>query len=197
VPISVSWIGLTSTFQITKIFPRPALITATCFAWFFVAFSTSTGNGLNFAKYISLAGANFKVEDDAPKVIDTWQLKFIACWIVVAICLLHYRLIDIGVWSNFGLAGYKVLLVTILVIATWAGLSHQYQQGTVRGAHDWRDFNIKKSPIEDQTGGKAVNAPVNTALAMFLVMYSYQGWENASMSYLGFTRPFLAIHNFH
>lgn len=132
------------------------------------------------------------VEDVAPKVIDPWQLKFIACWIVVAICLLHYRLIDIGVWSNFGLAWYKVLLVTILVIATWAGLSHEHQHGAIRGAHDWQHFNIKTNPIEDQSGGRAADAPVNTALAMFLVLYSYQGWENASMSCFGFTRPFLA-----
>jgi len=130
------------------------------------------------------------IEDEAPKVINPWQLKFIACWVVVAICLIHYRLVDIGVWSNFGLAGYKVLLVTILVIASWAGLSHEHQQGSMKGAHDWRDFNIKLNPIEDETGGKVSDAPVNTALAILLVMYSYQGWENASMSCFGFTKPF-------
>ncbi|KAH8590050.1 amino acid permease-domain-containing protein [Bisporella sp. PMI_857] len=165
---------------IKKIFPRPALITATSFAWFFVSFSTSTGNALNFAKYISLAGANFMVEDAKPRVIEAWQLKFIACWVVVAICLLHYRLIDIGVWSNFALAGYKVLLVTILVISTWAGLAHEHQNGNIRGAHDWRHFNVKTNHVKQAKGGTAADSPVNTALAMFLVLYSYQGWENAN-----------------
>ncbi|PBP28428.1 hypothetical protein BUE80_DR000493, partial [Diplocarpon rosae] len=161
---------------ITKIFPRPALVTATSFAWFFVAFSTSTGNALNFAKYISLAGANFMVEDARTKVINPWQLKFIACWVVVAISLLHYRLIDIGVWSNFGLAGYKVLLLTILIIATWAGLAHEHHLGGVKGAYDWRSFEVQ----DTAAGGMATDSPVNVALAMFLVLYSYQGWENAN-----------------
>ncbi|OWP00042.1 hypothetical protein B2J93_8613 [Marssonina coronariae] len=161
---------------ITKIFPRPALVTATSFAWFFVAFSTSTGNALNFAKYISLAGADFTADDTATTAADAWQLKFIACWVVVAICLLHYRLIDIGVWSNFGLAGYKVLLLTILVVASGAGFAHERRLGGVRGAHDWR----KLAAADLAAGGTATDSSVNVALAMFLVLYSYQGWENAN-----------------
>lgn len=115
------------------------------------------------------------VEDEETKVINEWQVKFIACWIVVAICLLHYRLIDIGVISNLLLAVYKVLLVLTLILASCAGLVHESSHDGIRGVNDWRDFNIR--PFSD---AESKGSPVNVALAMFLVLYSYQGWENAS-----------------
>lgn len=102
--------------------------------------------------------------------MDEWLQKFIGCWLVVGICLLHYRLVNIGILANNLLAAFKVVVVLLFfLIGLLGGLPKEGPtDGGIPGASD---FGKSK---------EMVKAPANSALAIFLVLYSYQGWENAS-----------------
>lgn len=135
---------------------------ASSFAWWFVLFSTSTGNANYFARYIGIAFQSGEYPSQ-------WLQKYIACWVVVGIFLIHYRLVNIGILANNVLASLKVIaLLLFLLIGMVGGL----KKTNGAGAHDYDDTKM------------VVKAPTNVALALFLVLYSYQGWENASNSAL-------------
>jgi amino acid transporter len=150
--------SLTYRHQISKIFPRPPLLFACSFAWVFVSFSTSVGNALNFAKFLLLTRNNNPGE---------WLEKFIACGIVFVISLLHYRTVNIGVYANNILAVGKVLFLLVLVLAGFIGVSR-----------DGHNDELLGLPRFAETSGKITS--VNVVVAILLVFYSYQGWENAS-----------------
>jgi amino acid transporter len=101
---------------------------------------------------------------------NEWLTKFIACWIVVAVSLLHYRLVNIGIIANDLLALGKVAFLGILIVAGFVGVCRDGNSGNLRGIHDYV-----------QTFGNVT--PTNIILAILLVLFSYQGWENASTSY--------------
>ncbi|KAL4883539.1 amino acid permease-domain-containing protein [Aspergillus karnatakaensis] len=143
---------------IAKIFPVPPLLFATCYAWFFVAFATSTSNALTFARYINPD----KAEDN-----DEWFVKFFACLIVVAICGVHYRLVNIGIIANNTLAVLKVVLLGVLVLAGLVKACREGIHGSLAGKGDF-------------TANHGNASATNIALAILQVLYSYQGWENAN-----------------
>lgn len=138
---------------------------ATSFAWFYVVFSTSTGNANNFARYIGVAA-------HPHGYLSEWLQKYIACWVVVGICILHYRLVNIGIWANNILASFKVMAVLLFLLIGFCGgiLDKARSKKPIQGTSDFGHTRDTKT------------APVNITLALFLVLYSYQGWENASKS---------------
>jgi amino acid transporter len=146
--------------QITKIFPVPPLVFACSFAWVFVTCSTSVANALNFAIY-----ANYP-ETDNP---NEWKVKFIACVMVVTVAGLHYRKVNLGIWVNNGLAFYKVLFLGILTLAGFAATCRDAARGKLEGLSDFA------TTFEDDRV-----TPTNVVLGFLLVLFSYDGWENAS-----------------
>lgn len=116
------------------------------------------GNALNFAKFLLLT------RNPRP---DEWLQKFIACGIVFAICILHYRAVNIGVYANNALAFGKVLFLTVLVVGGLVGVSRD-------------GFNHELLGLSDFAKTTGNLTAVNVVVAIFLVLYSYQGWENAS-----------------
>ncbi|KAL4761141.1 APC family permease [Aspergillus foveolatus] len=143
---------------ISKIFPVPPLLFASAFAWVFIAFATPTSNSVTFARYIN------PTKDGQP---DVWFTKFFACVIVVGICAVHYRLVNIGIWANDCLAVYKVLFLLVLVLAGFVETCRQAADGGLLGVGDYATTHGNPSPT-------------NVALAILQVLYSYQGWENAN-----------------
>ncbi|KAL4981765.1 amino acid permease-domain-containing protein [Aspergillus falconensis] len=143
---------------ISKIFPVPPLLFASAFAWVFIAFATPTSNSVTFARYID------PTRDGQP---DVWFTKFLACVIVVGICTVHYRFVNIGIWANDCLAVYKVLFLLILVLAGFVETCRQGADGGLLGVGDYATTHGNPSPT-------------NVALAILQVLYSYQGWENAN-----------------
>ncbi|KAL4974576.1 amino acid permease-domain-containing protein [Aspergillus desertorum] len=143
---------------ISKIFPVPPLLFASAFAWVFIAFATPTSNSVTFARYIDPA------RDGQP---DVWFTKFFACVIVVGVCAVHYRFVNIGIWANDCLAVYKVLFLLILVLAGFVETCRQGADGGLLGVGDYATTHGSPSPT-------------NVALAILQVLYSYQGWENAN-----------------
>lgn len=102
--------------------------------------------------------------------MDEWLQKFVGCWSIVAICFLHYRLVNIGIWANNLLAAFKVLvMILFFMIGLLGGLPKEGHKALgIPGASDFGDSKEVR------------RAPANCTLAIFLVLYSYQGWENAS-----------------
>lgn len=121
------------------------------------------GNAISFARFFGFAA-------HPDHEMNEWLQKLVGCWLIVAICLLHYRLVNIGIWANNLFAAFKVLLVLLcFLIGLLGGLPKEgHTKGGIPGASD---FGNSK---------EAIRAPANSALAIFLVLYSYQGWENAS-----------------
>jgi amino acid transporter len=124
----------------------------------FVAFATSTTNSITFARYINPDNA----EDP-----DVWFTKFFACVIVVGICAVHHRFLTIGIAANNILAAYKVLFLGVLVIAGLVETIRQGAFGHLLG-------------LDDYTTTHGNPSATNIILAVLQVLYSYQGWENAS-----------------
>jgi amino acid transporter len=122
------------------------------------------GNALNFAKFLLLT------RDSDP---NEWLEKFIACGVVVAISLLHYRLVNIGIQANFWLAIGKVLFLSLLVFAGFIATCRDGAHGKLEGLHDYGTTH---------KSGRVQGSPsaVNIVVAILLVFFSYQGWENAS-----------------
>ncbi|KAI9773308.1 MAG: hypothetical protein M1840_007523 [Geoglossum simile] len=149
---------------VSKIFPRPTLVFACSYAWFFVCFSTSTGNAINFARFVCFSGST---NNPYP---SEWKLKFIACGIVVAVGTIHYRLVNLGIWANIGLATYKVLLLSILILSGMLGglIRESREESGIPGTHDF-----------GRKGEKSVTASTFVT-AILLVLYSYSGWENGN-----------------
>ncbi|KAL4904027.1 hypothetical protein BDW74DRAFT_168521 [Aspergillus multicolor] len=143
---------------ISKIFPVPPLLFACAFSWVFIAFATPTTNSITFARYIDPNQASDP---------DVWFTKFFACVVVVGICALHYRFVNIGIWANDFLAVYKVLFLLILVLAGFVETCRQGADGRLLG-------------VGDYTATHGDPSPTNVALAILQVLYSYQGWENAN-----------------
>ncbi|KAL4812941.1 amino acid permease-domain-containing protein [Aspergillus spinulosporus] len=143
---------------ISKIFPRPPLLFASAFAWVFIASATPTSNSITFARYIN------PTKEGQP---DVWFTKFFACVIVVGICAVHYRLVNIGIWANDCLTVYKVLFLLVLVFAGFVETCRQGVDGGLLGVGDYATTHGSPSPT-------------NVALAILQVLYSYQGWENAN-----------------
>ena len=158
--IEIARLPADSFCQMAKIFPVPPLLFASCFAWFFILFATTTNNAITFATFINPAHAENPNE---------WQTKFIACVIVLAVSGLHYRLVNIGILSNNMLAAYKV---TFLGALTAAGFFATCRDGA-RDGLDGRNDYVKSGP--------GSSTPEDNILAILQVLYSYHGWENASM----------------
>jgi amino acid transporter len=87
---------------------------------------------------------------------------------VVAIVGLHYRLVNIGIFANNLLAAYKVTFLGILCIAGFVVVCRDGTRHQLLG-------------LDDYATTHGTVTPTNVVLALLLVFYSYDGWENASM----------------
>lgn len=146
-----------------KIFPVPPMLFASCFAWFFILFATTTNNALVFSTFINPS------KSEEPKLPDEWFTKFIACMAVLVVAGLHYRLVNIGILSNMILAAYKVIFLGILTAA-----------GFFAACRDGARHQLKGLDQFAATQSKSDISATNVILAILQVLYAYQGWENAS-----------------
>ena len=145
-----------------KIFPVPPILFASCFAWFFILFATTTNNALVFATFINPSNA------EEPQSQE-WLTKFIACVAVLVVASLHYRFVNIGILSNMVLAAYKVTFLGILTAAGFFAACRDGARHQLRGLNHFAE-----------TQSEADVSATNVILAILQVLYSFQGWENAS-----------------
>jgi hypothetical protein len=85
----------------------------------------------------------------------------VAITIVTIVCFILYCSSNFGLYINKAFALYKVLLLSMLIIA-----------GTVIAVRE-------KSPGRRDWDDERPGSP-NIALAMVIVLFAYQGWENAN-----------------
>ncbi|OCK80711.1 hypothetical protein K432DRAFT_404453 [Lepidopterella palustris CBS 459.81] len=140
-----------------RMFPRPPLVLMCSFAWFFVTFSTPAASSLVFGLHVVAH------EFHRP---DAWRTAYIASALILIIFWVHYALPRLGIFVNRATAAFKVLFLLVLICAGLVYLiierhSVPFFQGFAT------DF------------GAGVPAK-NKALALFLVLYNYQGWQCAS-----------------
>lgn len=103
---------------------------------------------------------NPKINSEAD--MNTALIRFITICILTLVCLLHYFSGKFGLFMNRLLAIFKLVL---LVVVTIAGLITPGGEGS--GRNDFQKVHEGKSGEEGLS-------------AMVLILYTYQGWENAN-----------------
>jgi len=129
------------------------------FSAFFLVLANSAGNSIAFAKQILLIALP---QAGKTSDLDARLVRFIAIVILTVICLLHYFSGKLGRFMNKLLALFKgCLLFSVFV----AGVKAAHKEGS-----GLKDFTQK----HDSGSG------INSLAALVLILYSYQGWENAN-----------------
>ncbi|EPS35776.1 hypothetical protein H072_10702 [Dactylellina haptotyla CBS 200.50] len=142
-------------------FKKPRLLFVAIFAGQFILFWNTATNCAQAARQI-IACANHDINsNNVFDGLDTRLIGFIGVVISSAVCLLHYFSTAAGRLTNVGFAGFKVMMLCVLV-GRGAWFAQEYQQGfdwsSQRGEVKWQAFTY----------------------AVFIVLFAFQGWENAS-----------------
>lgn len=119
----------------------------------------SYGNSVAFAKHALLA-----VDPDVAKSaqLDTRLVRFIAIAVLTVVCFLHYFSSRFGLFLNKLLALFKIILLFTVFVA--AIIAREYEDS---GRQDFNEYHGDQNAM-------------NGIAAMVLIMYTYQGWENAN-----------------
>ena len=117
--------------------------------------------------------------------MNAWLQKVVGCWVIVGICFLHYRFVSIGILANNLLAVFKVVVLLLFsLLGLLGGLPKEgHTNWGIPGASDFGDLK------------EVIRTPANSAVAMFLVLYSYEGWENAGRQCLNHLTSWLTSWN--
>jgi amino acid transporter len=140
-------------------FPYPELLATILFSGFFLVLGNSYGNSVAFAKHTMLA-ANPAAANTTE--LDSRIVRLIAIFVLSIVCLLHYFSSRSGLFLNRALALFKVILLFTVFVA---GVKVAHKEGS--GLKDFSEVHGKRSSGD----GLA---------AMVLILYAYQGWENAN-----------------
>jgi amino acid transporter len=132
------------------------LLTYTIYAFCFVLlYNTSTG-AMQFANQVLITAAG----PNPQYVPDQRLLRFIAVSLLTFICLLHYFSGRAGRAVNQIFALFKIILLSVLSIAGFVYLS----------GHATAEWSLKPSTV-----------PSSSATAFLQVLFTYSGWENATL----------------
>ncbi|KAF3940839.1 hypothetical protein ABW19_dt0205090 [Dactylella cylindrospora] len=149
-----------------EIFKRPALLFVTIFSTQFILFWNTATNCVQIARQVlACADRNLNVNDAFAHVTDGRLIGFIAIVVTSAVCLLHYFSTAAGRITNVSFAVFKVAMLLVLF---------------GRGA--WFSATKKSGGSWTATGdlGDYTERWKSYAYAIFIVLFAYQGWENAS-----------------
>ncbi|KAK6532031.1 hypothetical protein TWF694_003194 [Orbilia ellipsospora] len=145
-----------------EIFKKPRLLFVTIFSVQFILFWNTATNCAQAARQILTCANNSLNRNDIYDGQDSRLIGFIAVVISSCVCLLHYFSTAAGRVTNVGLAAFKVLLLCVLV-GRGAWYAQKYQEG-----FDWQN---QRAPDIEWKG---------FTYAVFVVLFAFQGWENAS-----------------
>lgn len=141
----------------------PILLSYTMYAFYLIPFSSTAQNCMVFAREVLSLTVAWPAPDPETQVInppiDSRLLGFIAVVALTIMCFLHFLSTRAGRDLNGSIAVLKVLFLLILIIA-----------GIVKcitsNPHEWSDTS---------TGSGR-----NISLAFLQILFSFQGWENAT-----------------
>ncbi|KAF2184946.1 hypothetical protein K469DRAFT_167604 [Zopfia rhizophila CBS 207.26] len=138
-----------------EILPKPALLSYTCYALYFVCIYTTATNSMQFARQVIIAATS---DTD---IHDQRVMRFIAVVISTVICLLLYFSTATGRRLNRYLAWLKIGLMISVFMA-----------GAIKAG---------KAPAHDINASPSLRGHSSSATALLQVLFSFQGWENATL----------------
>jgi hypothetical protein len=141
-----------------EVLPRPILFSYTCYALYFICLYTTATNSMQFARQVIMASTN------STDISDVRVLKLIAVVITTVICLLLYFSTATGRRMNRYLAWLKIGLMIAVFMA--GAVTAGRNQTSVMNKDVSRTFKLAQS---------------NSATALLNVLFSFQGWENATL----------------
>ncbi|KAF8537918.1 amino acid permease-domain-containing protein [Trichophaea hybrida] len=146
--------------MLDRIFPRPALFSYILYTYFFVVLLGTATNSMQLAfQVMSLRYPSLRADKLMPGILDEKLLRGLAVGILSIFCLFHYFSDRFGRILNKYLAVFKILMLIGLAAG---GLN-----------------KIRTSPANDFNS--SVKAPASShASAILLILFSFQGWENAT-----------------
>lgn len=136
------------------ILPRPVLLAYTCYALYFVCIYTTATNSMQFARQVLIAATQ------KDEIADQRVMRLIAVVIMTTICLLLYFSTATGRRLNRWLAWVKIGMMIVVFVAG----------GVKAGKNRASDINRTFESVEP-----------NSATALLQVLFSFQGWENATL----------------
>jgi amino acid transporter len=143
-----------NTWQLDEVLPKPALLSYTCYALYFVCFYTTATNSMQFARQAIIASTN------DTSIRDERVMRLIAVVITTVICALIYFSTATGRRLNRYLAWLKIgLLISV------------FMTGAIKAG---------KSTVHDKVPTQKF-VKSTSASALLQVLYAFQGWENATL----------------
>jgi amino acid transporter len=140
---------------------RPKLFITTIYAVWSVFLGFTATGAISFANYMWVA---------ADEVATDWQKRGVAVCAVAAVCLMHALIPRVGVRIMNAVAAIKIFLLLFIVVSGWAVLGGAVSTDKIPDPH---------ASFEDSFAGSASSGnPYATAL--FKVLQSFAGWQNAA-----------------
>jgi amino acid transporter len=151
---------------------------------FIVLFNSAT-NSQQFGRMILLCLHADKEENDDDVKNDQHLMRYIAVSVLSIICLAQFFSPGFGRRLNKFLAVVKIGFLIGLVAVGLAALSRDFDSKSIGGG--------SLSRGEDWSERREVHSKVSFAKALLVVLFSFEGWENATFVSSQF-RSFLLIH---
>lgn len=168
--------------------PSPELLVYTAYAIYFVSLNNDATNAMQFANQVDISatwnGPNYSADgqeiipNPSPKV-DPRFMRFLAVVILSFVCLLHYFSAWLGRGVNKILAVFK--LVSLLALLSLAA------RAVAENPNRGENFSRTTDSIPSYA--------TSTAAAFLLVIFSFQGWENATFVIYLFHTGYLHLTN--
>jgi amino acid transporter len=147
------------------------MLAYTIYSFYFIALYNTAANALQFSNQILIsanAGDNIDSTTKQPDFIpDGRLLRFIAVTVLTGFCLIHYFSRRIGRSMLNGLALIKICMLLIVLIA---GFVKAFSAAPGANTHP-DDWTLPLNP-----------SPSSTPTAILLIIFSFQGWENATFA---------------
>ncbi|KAF3133732.1 hypothetical protein TWF569_010419 [Orbilia oligospora] len=151
---------------LTKLLPRPNLVSSTAYAYFFIILNSSGISALIFSIYC--------VSNGEIQTSNASDYKLFAFITVLLICSVHFRLKNVGLWLNKYLAWLKfaTLCSIIIILGPIGGGLPRRRNNPDAGFRDFGQVHNGHETTRTKFG--------SVVIAMMLVLYAFRGWENAN-----------------
>jgi amino acid transporter len=153
--------------------PKPRLLAYTMYTFYFVFLYTSTAQCMNFARFV-LAASKAEYRFGYSELDNQQRLaRFMAVVAGTAVCVLLYVSNSKSRLVNKATAGAKILLLLVCLLAGATYVGERQLKDRMPGRNLGWQYTAPGKP--------------NWPSAMITCLFSYHGWENATL--VGYTSP--------
>lgn len=167
------------------------------YAFIFVGVFNSSTNSMQFAKLVLVAANAEQFSEDAHHQLDRDLLRFIAVAALSIICLVQFFSPKAGRRFNNLAAVVKILFVLLLIVfgaivannvkkssSSWTETNCAFSDGTLSNSlnNSFCSTSRAETTLSDAPQVQATNSNETSAWAkaLLLVLFSFEGWENAT-----------------